>query len=46
VVALTIHNSEEMRAAMRAAGASGYLTKSADASEVCKAIREAAARGS
>ena len=41
VVALTIHNSEEMRTAMRSAGASGYLTKSAEASEVCAAIRNA-----
>jgi len=43
VVALTMHNSDEMRRQMKSAGASGYLLKSADASDLCTAIRQAAA---
>jgi DNA-binding NarL/FixJ family response regulator len=40
VVALTMHHSNEMRRAMKSAGAAGYITKSTDASELCARIRE------
>lgn len=42
VIALTMHNSQEMRQAMKAAGAVDFITKSADASEVCATILRAA----
>jgi DNA-binding NarL/FixJ family response regulator len=39
VVALTMHHSEEMRQVMKTAGAAHFLSKSADAADVCAAIR-------
>jgi len=43
VVALSIHSSGEMRCETRSAGAVTFLTKSADAKEVCAAMHTAAA---